>query len=162
MVSSLAGRREMPGIPEGLEKALTLILTLDGEVYSVVFRSLKLSLSATVIASLLGIPMGFLLGSSNFRGRRPLEMAVNTSMAMPTVVVGLILYLLLSRDSSPLATRLANVAARCREFPRFFAEARESLVPERTPHIHAETAVGQNKGIQILESDLQPTAFPVC
>jgi tungstate transport system permease protein len=87
----------MSVILDGFEKALTLIVTLDGEVYGVVFRSLRLSLSATAIAALMGVPLGFLLGSRSFRGRRPLEMAVNTSMAMPTVVVGLILYLLLSR-----------------------------------------------------------------
>ena len=63
---------------------------------------------------------------------------------------GTSLYLLLSREFAPLNERLANVAARCREFPRFFEQARSSLTKEKTPHIHAETAVDQNKGILTL------------
>ncbi len=63
---------------------------------------------------------------------------------------GTSLYLLLSREFAPLNERLANVAARCRELPRFFGQARSSLVKEKTPHIHAETAVDQNKGILTL------------
>lgn len=57
------------------------------------------------------------------------------------------LYLLLSRDFAPLPERLAHVAARCREFPRFFEQSRGSLLIESVPHIHAETAVEQNRGI---------------
>ena len=64
------------------------------------------------------------------------------------------IYVLLSRDSTPLRERLAHAAARCREFPRFFEQARDSLVPERTPHIHAETAIDQNKGILSLIDNL--------
>ena len=60
---------------------------------------------------------------------------------------GTSLYLLLSREFAPLNERLAKVADRCREFPRFFEQARSSLNKEKTPKIHAETAVEQNKGI---------------
>lgn len=60
------------------------------------------------------------------------------------------LYLLLSREFAPLNDRLANVARRCREFPRFFEQARSSLVKKKAPRIHAETAVDQNKGILTL------------
>ncbi len=63
---------------------------------------------------------------------------------------GTSLYLLLSRDFAPLIERLGNVAARCRLLPRFFEQARSSMVKEKTPRIHAETAVGQNEGILTL------------
>lgn len=67
-----------------------------------------------------------------------------------TGIPGSSLYLLLSREFAPLEERLRNVAARCREFPRFFGQARASLVPEKTPLIHAETAIDQNLGILTL------------
>ena len=57
------------------------------------------------------------------------------------------LYVLLSRDTTPIQERLSHAAARCREFPRFFEQARRSLIKERTPRIHAETAIDQNRGI---------------
>ncbi len=57
------------------------------------------------------------------------------------------IYVLLSRDTTPIEERLAHAAARCRAFPRFFEQARASLVKERTPRIHAETAIDQNQGI---------------
>lgn len=67
------------------------------------------------------------------------------------------IYVLMSRDSTPLNERLAHAAARCREFPRFFEQARASLVKERTPRIHAETAVDQNKGIlKLIDGYLAP------
>ncbi len=87
----------MQVIIDGIRQALGLIFSLDGEVYGVVFRSLRFALSAITVASLLGIPLGFLLGSSNFRGKKAVEMILNTSMALPTVVVGLVLYAFLSR-----------------------------------------------------------------
>lgn len=65
-------------------------------------------------------------------------------------IPGSSLYLLLSRDFAPLPERLALVAARCRQFERFFGQARDSLSKELTPRIHAETAVEQNRGILTL------------
>ena len=57
------------------------------------------------------------------------------------------IYGLLSRDFAPLEERLDNAASRLAQLPRFFAEARESLQPERVPKIHAETAIQQNRGL---------------
>jgi uncharacterized protein (DUF885 family) len=64
------------------------------------------------------------------------------------------LYLLLSREFAPLNERLSNVAARCLQFPRFFEQARESMVKGLVPPIHAETAVDQNRGILTLINSL--------
>jgi tungstate transport system permease protein len=58
--------------------------------------SLRVSVAGTIIAALAGIPIGTWLGSSKFRGRRAIVVLTNTLMAMPTVLVGLLLYALLS------------------------------------------------------------------
>jgi uncharacterized protein (DUF885 family) len=63
-------------------------------------------------------------------------------------------YGLLSRDFAPLEERLDNVASRLAQFPRFFAQARESLQPERVPKIHAETAIRQNRGLETIIDSL--------
>ncbi len=57
------------------------------------------------------------------------------------------IYGLLARDFAPVETRLVSVASRLEELPRFLAQARSSLQPERVPRIHAETAVQQNPGL---------------
>ncbi|MGA1875245.1 MAG: ABC transporter permease [bacterium] len=78
-----------------------LIFSLDREIYGIVLRSLKFSLSATILAVLFGVPIGFLIGARRFRGKSFVITVLNTSMALPTVVVGLIGYSFLSR-SAPL------------------------------------------------------------
>ena len=67
------------------------------------------------------------------------------------------IYGLLSRDFSPLEERLDNAASRLEQLPRFFAQARDSLQPERVPKIHAETAIQQNRGlVTIVDSMIVP------
>ena len=78
-----------------------LIFSLDREIYGIVLRSLKFSLSATILAVLFGVPIGFLVGARRFKGKSFIITLLNTSMALPTVVVGLIGYSFLSR-SAPL------------------------------------------------------------
>jgi tungstate transport system permease protein len=58
--------------------------------------SLRVSLAGTIVAALVGVPIGTWLGSSKFRGRRAIVVLTNTLMAMPTVLVGVLLYALLS------------------------------------------------------------------
>ncbi len=60
---------------------------------------------------------------------------------------GSAIYGLVARDFAPVVDRLSNAAARLEQLPRFFEQARRSLVPERVPKIHAETAVKQNPGL---------------
>lgn len=79
-------------------RALTLIITLDREVLTITFTSLKISLTAIVFASVAGIPPGFLIGITPFRGRGLIITVLNTLMALPTVVVGLFGYALISRQ----------------------------------------------------------------
>lgn len=82
---------------EALLAAIQLIFHFDSEVYSIVWTSLKISLTATLIAALFGIPTGILTAIYEFTGKRILQHLLNTLMAMPTVMIGLIFYGLLSR-----------------------------------------------------------------
>lgn len=85
------------GFTEALAAALHLLATRDPTVVGAVAVSLQVALLATLLATLLGAPLGFLVGSGRFRARRALEVALNTATALPTVVVGLLVYGLLSR-----------------------------------------------------------------
>lgn len=76
-------------------------MTILTELIEITLLSLFVSSSATVIATIIGIPLGLLLGLRKFRGRFLLKGAVNSMMAVPTVALGLILYLVFS-NSGPL------------------------------------------------------------
>jgi tungstate transport system permease protein len=68
-----------------------------GEILQIAALSLRVALVATAVACAIGLPLGVWLGTTAFAGRRLLLLAVNTALALPTVVVGLLLFLLLSR-----------------------------------------------------------------
>lgn len=100
---------------ESLLTALELIINFDREVRITAWVSLYTSSCAIVIAALIGVPAGLWLGLSRFRGRQVLLALLNTLMALPTVVVGLLLFGLLSRQGplGPLGllfTPLAMIA----------------------------------------------------
>jgi tungstate transport system permease protein len=86
---------------ESASTALQLITQLDSGLLSIVGRSLSVSGSACLIACGLGLVLGAWLGVARFRGRVALLTLLNTLLAVPSVVVGLVIYLLLSR-SGPL------------------------------------------------------------
>ena len=86
---------------EGLKQAVWLILSGDREVLAITGLSLRVSLTATAISLLLGIPAGTALGLAAFPGRRLAIALVNTGMGLPPVVVGLVVSLFLWR-SGPL------------------------------------------------------------
>jgi tungstate transport system permease protein len=67
-------------------------------VWFITFTSLRFSLSSALIACVPGIPLGVLIALKRFRGRRGLLAVLNALMALPTVVVGLIVYSLISRS----------------------------------------------------------------
>jgi tungstate transport system permease protein len=81
--------------------ALALIVSLDPELLGIVFLSLRISLSASLIALAIGAPLGVLLAITRFRGRQVLIVLANALLGLPPVVAGLVIYLLLSR-SGPL------------------------------------------------------------
>ena len=81
--------------------AFDLLLRLDPALLAIVRLSLIVSLSAVGLAALIGIPLGALIALTNFRGRAGVIVTLNALMGLPPVVVGLCVYLLLSR-SGPL------------------------------------------------------------
>lgn len=83
---------------QALEAAFRLIFSFDNEIYTVVWTSLYISLLAVVIASVIGIPLGLFVNFRDFPGKALLLHLLNTLMALPTVVVGLLLYGLLTRQ----------------------------------------------------------------
>lgn len=91
----------MDPILNGTLKACGLILSLDRELIGIILLSLEVSGFALVIATAIGLPIGAFLGLKRFPLRGVLISLLNTFMGLPPVVVGLFLYLLLSR-SGPL------------------------------------------------------------
>jgi tungstate transport system permease protein len=81
--------------------AIRLVLDGDPAVFGILGLSLKVSLAALGIAGLVGLPLGALLAVARFPGRQAVVVALNALMGLPPVVVGLLVYLLLSR-SGPL------------------------------------------------------------
>jgi tungstate transport system permease protein len=91
----------MSSLTDSVFAAFDLITQYDPMLWSVVARSLWVSVWATAIASVVGICFGAWLAVSRFHGRSVLLTVLNTLLALPSVVVGLVVYLLLSR-SGPL------------------------------------------------------------
>lgn len=83
---------------QAIAHAFKLIIALDQEVFRVTLTSLKVSTIAILLASIVGIPVGFLIGISKFKGRGFIITLLNTLMALPTVVIGLFGYALISRQ----------------------------------------------------------------
>jgi len=81
--------------------AIQLLLRGDAALFAAVRLSLIVSLSAVAIAALVGVPLGALVALTRFPGRSAAIVALNALMGLPTVVVGLVVFLLLSR-SGPL------------------------------------------------------------
>ena len=81
--------------------ALELVLSVDPKLFGIVALSLYVTLSATAAACLIGLPLGAAVALTRFPGRNVLIVLLNGAMGLPPVVVGLLVYLLLSR-SGPL------------------------------------------------------------
>ncbi|MBQ9912308.1 MAG: ABC transporter permease [Firmicutes bacterium] len=79
-----------------IRKAIALILSKDAELLNVLATTARMSLSSSLVALLIGVPLGILLGSCKFRGKGVLSVINRTLMAMPPVVCGLIFYILFS------------------------------------------------------------------
>ena len=91
----------MHDFAQALTSAISLIGSLDPELIGIVGLSLQVSLSASLIALAIGAPLGAALAVSQFRGRQAIIVLANACLGLPPVVVGLGIYLLLSR-SGPL------------------------------------------------------------
>jgi tungstate transport system permease protein len=107
---------------DGIRHALWLLVSGDGEVWAVLWLSLQVSATATVISLVVGIPLGVALALTRFPGRRVVVSAVNTGMGLPPVVVGLFVSMLLWRSGplgalellyTPTAIVIAQAAIAC-------------------------------------------------
>ncbi|PUU93765.1 MULTISPECIES: ABC transporter permease [Halanaerobium] len=78
-------------------RALQLIFTLDSELIQVVTTSLKISISSTFIASIISIPLAILIARNKFKTKKFINIILNTMLSLPTVVVGIFVYSLISR-----------------------------------------------------------------
>jgi tungstate transport system permease protein len=123
-------------IVEGIIKAFQLLFSLDPTIYSIVFRSLYVSGLATAMAALWSIPIAVILGMKNFRGRRFIRASFNAFLGMPTVVLGLILFLLLKRSGpfgifgllfTPLAISIGQAILMTPILVSFITSAVESI-----------------------------------
>ena len=77
--------------------SILLAVSFDKELVSVVWVSLKVSSVSTMLAGLLGVPLGFVIAFGAFRGKQMVITCLNTLLALPTVVIGLFVYALISR-----------------------------------------------------------------
>ncbi|MFL2655606.1 MAG: ABC transporter permease [Alphaproteobacteria bacterium] len=88
----------MTSFAEGLSHAIELIISFDNDLIGIIAMSLKVSISAVLISCIIGFPIGASLALCKFRGRNLVLVILNSFMGLPPVVVGLIVFLLLSRS----------------------------------------------------------------
>ena len=91
----------MQSIVDGFREALQLLITMDPEILSIVGLSLFVSFTATILAGIVAVPLGVVIGIKQFPGKRAVIRVIYTLMSMPPVVIGLVIFLLLLR-SGPL------------------------------------------------------------
>jgi tungstate transport system permease protein len=82
---------------DSFRSALLLMLSFDHELFTIVGCSLKVSSSATLLAAVFGLPLGFVIVFTSFPGKRLMITCLNTLLALPTVVIGLFVYSFISR-----------------------------------------------------------------
>jgi tungstate transport system permease protein len=87
----------MNEIVEGFIQAIELIVTLDPEVMEITLLTLQIALLSTATATVISVPLGGLIHFREFRGKRVLVNIIQTLYALPTVIAGLLVYLLISR-----------------------------------------------------------------
>lgn len=88
----------MDSIITGISEAFRMIISGDPEIFAIVWLTLKVSGTATLISLLIGVPLGVGLAHIQFPGKKLLMSIINTAMGFPPVVVGLWVFLLLSRN----------------------------------------------------------------
>ncbi len=88
-------------IIQGIIEAFYLLITFDPEIWNIIDVSLRVSVTSTILAAMVAIPLGSFIALREFRGKKSLTNLINTFMGFPPVVMGLFVFLLLSR-SGPL------------------------------------------------------------
>jgi tungstate transport system permease protein len=81
----------------GFIEAFKLLISLDKEIYSIILLSIYVSFSSTLYASILGIPLGFIIGLKNLKFKKTITRILYTFMGLPPVIIGLIVAVIISR-----------------------------------------------------------------
>ena len=97
----------MDTIVQGIGEAVKLIFTADEEIFEIVGLSLYVSFSSVIISTVMGIPLGILIGTYDFKGTRYLRVLIYTFMSLPPVIAGLTVFLILMRRG-PLGSLQLN------------------------------------------------------
>jgi len=146
-----------------VREAFRLLLTGNAELYRIIFRSLAISGAASLLAMMVGIPLGYALARGRFPGRTLLLSAVNTGMGMPPVVVGLLVWLLLTR-SGPFGsldliyTKEAMVLAQfviATPLVVGFAAASIQALPAELPDLLHSLGAGRMRRLWIIAGEAQ-------
>ena len=146
-----------------MREAFRLLLTGNAELYRIIFRSLAISGAASLLAMMVGIPLGYALARGRFPGRTVLLSAVNTGMGLPPVVVGLIVWLLLTR-SGPFGsldliyTKEAMVLAQffiATPLVVGFAAASIQALPAELPDLLHSLGAGRIRRLWIIAGEAQ-------
>jgi tungstate transport system permease protein len=144
-----------------MREAFALLLGGDPELYGIIGRTLLISGAATLVAMLVGIPIGYGLARGRFPGRTLLLGMVNTGMGMPPVVVGLVVWLLLTRSGplgawnliyTPEAMVLAQFVIATPLVVGFTAASIQAL-PAQLPDLLASLGAGRLQALWILSRE---------
>jgi tungstate transport system permease protein len=145
----------------GARQAARLLLDGDPELYGILARTLAISGVATLLAMLVGVPLGYALARSRVPGRKLLLSAVNTGMGMPPVVVGLLVWLLLTR-SGPLGSLDLVYTKRAMVLAQFliatplvigFTAVSIQALPARLPDLLASLGAGRMRTLWLLSRE---------
>jgi tungstate transport system permease protein len=123
----------MNDFSSALRTALQLLVEMDPGLLEIVLLSLQVSLSAVILAGVFALPLGAFVALTQFPGRRGVVILMNAMMSLPPVVVGLVIYLLLSRTgplgvTGLLFTPTAMIIAQCvLVFPIIAALTRQTV-----------------------------------
>lgn len=103
---------------EKIAEAFEMLMSADREILQIIGVTLRMSFFSTTISCLIGMPLGVLMTTTSFRGKRTIKKIINTLMGLPPVVAGLIVYLLFTRygvfgDLGMLFTVEVMVVAQC-------------------------------------------------
>lgn len=153
----------MEALWDGLREALRLIGTGDAELRDIAFRTVLVSGAATILAMFAGVPIGYWLGRSRFRGRTVLLGLVNTGMGVPPIVMGLVVWLLLVR-SGPFGGLELVYTKRAMVIAQFliatplvvgFTAAAVQSLPAELPDLLAVLGAGRLRTLWILGREAQ-------
>jgi len=130
--------------------AAQLLLEMDPGLFEIVLLSLRVSLSAVILAAAFALPLGAFVALTQFPGRRSVVILMNAMMSLPPVVVGLVIYLLLSRTgplgvTGLLFTPTAMIIAQCvLVFPIIAALTRQTVFDLHEEYDEYLRSIGAN------------------